>query len=180
MCYWKTSIDLHSTVVVAQWCFILSEKQSNIFFLHFLFCCPCFLSILLIDNTQGDSKSSWENSLSAPSELNLQQISCTRKSLELQNHGNNTLRNIITGFSVCLPHIRYTEIAGVSSHRKKNKKYSRHTENKQREKEGYRDREANRLALYASQTVGGKGWKFWRIGQPETLLLYFHQFIHIC
>lgn len=131
MCYWKTSIDLHSTVIVAQWCFILSEKKSNILYiLHFLFCCLCFLSILLIDNTWGDSKSSWENSLSAPSELNLQQISRSRKSLELQNHGNGTLRNIITGFGVCLPHIWYTEIAGVSSHRKK---YSRHTERTERE-----------------------------------------------
>lgn len=179
MCYWKTSIDLHSTVVVAQWCFILSEKQSNILY----FALPFLLSLLF------EHSSYWQHSrrqqvimgkqsfctfgVKSSTNLSLSQEFGAAKPWQqhTQKHHNRIQ---------CLPstHTIYRDCRGKQSQKKK--KYSRHTENKQREKEGYRDREANRLALYASQTVGGKGLKFWRIGQPETLLLYFHQFIHIC
>lgn len=173
MCYWKTSIDLHSSVIVAQWCFILSEKQSNIFF---YFALPFLLSLLF------EHSSYWQH-------LRRQQVIMRKQSFCTFGAKPSTNLSLSQEFGAAKPWQRHTQKHHnrirrlLSTHMiyrdcrsEQSQKEIQQTQNKQRDKEGYRDREANRLALPYSSCIPDS---FGKIGQPETFLLYFHQFIHI-
>lgn len=138
MCYWKTSIDLHSTVIVAQWCFILSQKQSKIldfalpFLLPLLFANSSYWQHLRRQQVIMGKQSFCTFGAKTSTNLSLSQEFRAAKPWQrhTQKHHNRIQRLPFT-------HTWYTEIAGVSSCRKK---YSRHAKNKRRGKEGFRER----------------------------------------
>jgi len=87
--YYWSSFYRHSGIVM------LHSKRETIKYLIY-FALPFLLYLLFEDSSywqhlRRQQLSSWENSLSAPSELNLQEISRSHKSLERQNHGNGKL-----------------------------------------------------------------------------------------